>query len=350
MKGNKIPFEYIQDKNAWEKFEARVRLLRNNKKKEALLNKTFDDRELEFRERNANDNNYIARYIKQYLEDGLDFSTANRKDIKNRVQMRTGALTSYLRHCWGLKKDRNESDRHHAQDAIVIACATQGMVKYLSTVSSLWENKWQIAQTKENGEAWYKSLKYKFLEPWHGFRESVEQSLNEIYSEKDIKSGVKVRGGLANNGAMLRTDVFVKKNKKGKDEFYLVPIYLSDMGKELPNKAIVQLKFEDEWLPVDESFSFMFSLYMDDLVKVKKGEKEIFGYFKGTDRATGAVSIRVHDRELVYRGIGVKTQESFQKYSVDPLGNITEVKHEMRLPLTLMKSNAQRRKERQQKG
>ncbi len=378
MKGNKTPFEYIQDKNAWEEFEARVRLLRNNKKKEALLNKTFDDRELEFRERNANDNNYIARYIKQYLEDGLDFSTANRKDIKNRVQMRTGTLTSYLRHCWGLKKDRNESDRHHAQDAIVIACATQGMVKYLSTVSSLWENKWQIAQTKENGEAWYKSLKYKFLEPWHGFRESVEQSLNEIfvsrpprktatgevhqetirslnpshknYSEKDIKSGVKVRGGLANNGAMLRTDVFVKKNKKGKDEFYLVPIYLSDMGKELPNKAIVPLKFEDEWLPVDESFSFMFSLYMDDLVKVKKGEKEIFGYFKGTGRTTGSITIEAHDRSIVTPSIGVKTQDSFQKYSVDPLGNITKVKHEMRLPLTLMKSNAQRHKERQQKG
>lgn len=83
-----------------------------------------------------------------------------------------------------------------------------------------------------------------------------------------------VRGGLANNGSMLRTDVFVKKNKKGKDEFYLVPIYLSDMGKELPSKAIVPLKFEDEWLQIDDNFSFKFSLYMDDLVKVKKAKKK----------------------------------------------------------------------------
>ena len=377
-KGNKTPFDYIQDEKAWEEFETRVRLLHNNRKKENLLNKTFADRELEFRERNSNDNNYIARYVKQYLEDGLDFSASNRQDIKNRIQMRAGSLTSYLRHCWGLKKDRNENDRHHAQDAIVIACATQGMVKYLSTVSALWENKWQIAQLKGNGEAWYKSLKHKFSEPWNGFREDVKQSLDEIfvsrpprknatgeihqetirtlnpnhkkYNEKDIKSGIFVRGGLANNGSMLRTDVFVKKNKKGKDEFYLVPIYLSDMGKELPNKAIVPLKSEDEWLPIDEGFTFKFSLYMDDLVKTRKGDKEIFGYYKGTNRWTASIVIEVSDRSEKYDGIGVKTQDIFQKYSVDPLGNVVKIKHESRVPLTLVKSNAQRNKIRQQKG
>lgn len=379
MKGNKTPFEYIRDKDSWEDFEARVKLLRNIKKRENLLNDHFSDRELEFRERNANDNNYIASYIKQYLVDGIDFGSSSRQDIKNRVQMRTGSLTSYLRHCWGLRKNRNENDRHHAQDAIVIACATQGMVQYLSTVSKLWENKWQIAQSKEDGEAWYKSLKYKFSEPWNGFREDVQKSLDEIfvsrpprksatgeihqetirslnpahknYSEKDIKSGIKIRGGLANNSSMLRTDVFVKKNKKGKDEFYLVPIYLSDMGKELPNKAIVAFKDEKDWLQLDDSYLFKFSLYMDDLVKVQKGDNPpVFGYFNGTDRATGAISIEAPDRSMKYRGIGVKTQSTFQKYSVDPLGNITEIKHESRIPLTRIKSNAQRHKERQQKG
>lgn len=378
MKGNKTPFEYIRDKDSWEAFEARVNLLRNNRKKENLLSKNFNDRELEFRERNANDNNYIARYIKQYLEDGIDFNSSNCQDIKNRVQMRTGSLTSYLRHCWGLRKDRNENDRHHAQDAIVIACATQGMVQYLSTVSKLWENKWQLVQSKEDGEAWYKSLKYKFSEPWNGFREDVQKSLDEIfvsrpprksatgeihqetirplnpkhknYNEKEIKSGINVRGGLANNGSMLRTDVFVKKNKKGKDEFYLVPVYLSDMGKELPNKAIVAFKDENDWLVIDESFVFRFSLYMDDLVKVQKGDKEIFGYFKGTNRCLGQITIEAPDRSIITPSIGVKTQDTFQKYSVDPLGNITEVKHESRIPLTRIKSNAQRHKERQQKG
>ena len=377
-KGNRTPFEYILDEKDWEMFESRVKLLRNNRKKENLLNMNFVDRELEFRERNANDNNYISRYIKKYLEDGIDFSSSNCQNIKNRIQMRTGSLTSYLRHCWGLKKNRNENDRHHAQDAIVIACATQGMVQYLSAVSGLWENKWEVAQAKENGEAWYKSLKYKFSEPWHGFRDEVEKSLQDIfvsrpprksasgeihqetirslnpkhknYSEKDIKSGIPVRGGLANNGSMLRTDVFVKKNKKGKDEFYLVPIYLSDMRKELPNKAVVPLKFEDEWVQLDDSYTFKFSLYMDDLVKVKKGDNEaIFGYFKGTNRCTGAITIEAADRSKKYDGVGVKTQDSFRKYSVDPLGDITEIKHETRMPLTHVKPNAQGYKKKQEK-
>lgn len=378
MKGNRTPFEYISKEEDWDNFVARVNLIRNNRKKENLLNKNFADRELEFRERNANDNNYISRYIKQYLEDGLDFSSSNCSDIKNRVQMRTGSLTAYLRHCWGLTKNRDENDRHHAQDAIVIACATQGMVKYLSTISGLWENKWEIAKSKNNGEAWFKSLKHKFSEPWSGFRNDVENSLNDVfvsrpprksatgeihqetirplnpkhknYSEKDIKSGIFVRGGLANNGNMLRTDVFAKKNKKGKDEFYLVPIYLSDLGKPLPNKAIVPLKFEDDWLILDETYTFKFSLYMDDLIKVKKGDNEaLLGYFCGTDRASGAISLENHDRSQKHRGVGVKKLDVFQKFSVDPLGNIVEIKHEVRLPLTGIKSNTQKFLERKLK-
>ena len=149
---------------------------------------------------------------------------------------------------------------------------------------------------------------------------------------------------------MLRTDVFAKKNKKGKDEFYLVPIYLSDLGKPLPNKAIVPLKFEDEWLILDETYTFKFSLYMDDLIKVKKGDNEaLLGYFKGTGRTTGSITIEAPDRSNITPSIGVKKLEAFQKFSVDPLGNIVEIKHEVRLPLTGIKSNTQKFLERKLK-
>lgn len=374
-KGNKTPYEYIKNPEDWEKFEARVKLLHNKNKENNLLNKSFNERELEFKERNANDNSYISRYIRKYCVDGVDFSSSQ-WDIKDRVQTRSGFLTDYLRHCWGLHKDRDENDRHHAQDAIVIACATQGMVKYLSYVSKIFENKYDIQKAK--GEAWYKNLKHKFEEPWSGFRDDVLKSLEEIfvsrpprkgatgeihqetirslnpkhknYSEKDIKSGIRVRGGLANNGSMLRTDVFVKKNKKGKDEFYLVPIYLSDMGKKLPNKAIVSNKDEKDWVDLDDTYSFKFSIFMDDLIKVTKGNKVIFGYFDGTHRGNGSISLKEHDKpKNVISGIGVKTQDKFQKFAVDPLGNITEIKQETRIPLTNIKSNKQRAEDRKQR-
>ena len=372
-KSNKTPFEYIEDQEQWDEFETRVKLLHNKVKENNLLDKTFKDRELKFRERNANDNSHISRYVKQYCEDGIDFSNSPWKEIKNRVQVRSGSLTDYLRNCWGLVKNRDENDRHHAQDAIVIACATQKMVTYLSYVSGILENKYKIKA--EKGEAWYKSLKHKFQEPWSGFRKEVLSSIDKIfisrpprksatgeihqerirtlnpenkkYNEKEVKSGINIRGGLANNGNMLRTDVFVKKNKKGKEQFYLVPVYLSDMGKNLPNKAIVANKSEDEWVKIDDSYTFKFSLFLDDLVKVTKGKNITFGYFDGTDRCNGTITIEAHDRSFIKSGIGVKTLDKIQKFSVDPLGNITEIKQETRVPLTNIKSNAQRYREKQ---
>ena len=374
-KGNMTPYEYLKDSGHWDSFEARVKLLHNKTKENHLLDKNFVDRELEFRERNANDNSHISRYIKQYCEDGIDFSSSPWKNIKNRIQMRTGSLTDYLRHHWGLKKDRNESDKHHAQDAIVIACATQEMVGYLSYVSKIFENKYEVKEKK--GEIWYKTLKKRFEEPWTGFREDVLASLDKIfvsrpprksatgeihqatiyplnpkhknYDAKNVKSGMLVRGGIAGNGNMLRTDVFVKKNKKGKDEFYLVPIYLSDMGHELPNKAIVAYKDEKDWINMDDTYTFKFSLFLDDLVKVTKSTKEIFGYFKGTGRTTGSITIEAPDRSSVTPSIGVKTQDKIQKFTVDPLGNITEIKQETRVPLTNIKSNKQRLADRKAK-
>ena len=374
-KGNKTPFEYLQPLGRWDDFKTIVTNTQSlgKKKRDNLLNEDYAEHEddLEFRERNANDNSHIARYVKQYLEDAVDFS-ASSCPIKQRIQVRTGALTDYLRHQWGLSKDRNESDKHHAQDAIVIACATQGMVQKLSRLSAIFENKEEFRKRKaaelghDGEEAWYTYIKKQIQEPWIGFRNEVLDNLDKIfvsrpprknatgeihqetirtlnpkhknYNEKDVLSGIPIRGGLANNGNMLRTDVFVKKNKKGKDEFYLVPVYLSDMGKELPNKAIVPLKKENEWIELDETYNFKFSLYMDDLVKVKKGEKEIFGYYGGTDRATAAISLTSHDRSNNFRGIGVKTLDQFRKYQVDPLGlRIDEVKKETRLPLTMIK-------------
>jgi CRISPR-associated endonuclease Csn1 len=380
-KGNKTPFEYLPS-SEWEAFETRVRTLHNLKKENNLLQKNFIERELEFRERNAHDNSYISRYVKQYCEDSLDFSNSPVKNIKNRVQMRPGSLTDYLRHQWGLIKDRNANDKHHAQDAIVIACATQHMVQKLSSLSGIFENKYEYQEKKrkelgeEKAKAWYNYIKTQEQEPWPNFRSEVLQSLDKIfvsrpprkkatgevhdatiytlnpnkkkYDKSKVKSGILVRGGLANNGDMLRTDVFVKKNKKGKDEFFLVPVYLSNMGKDLPNRAVVPNKDEKDWIIIDDTFHFKFSLYSDDLVRVTKSDGEILGYFCGLDRKTGAIGIEAQDRSWNTR-TGVKTQKNIQKFIVTPLGEYFEVKQEKRQSLTNVKSNAQRHKEKMAK-
>ena len=85
-------------------------------------------------------------------------------------------------------------------------------------------------------------------------------------------TGVQLKNGaIAENANMVRVDVFEKDNKN-----YLVPIYVSDFARnELPNKAICANKDEKEWIEMTEEYKFKFSLYPNDLVKIKrKNEKE----------------------------------------------------------------------------
>lgn len=358
-KGDRTPYEYFNSETSknWDDFKARVKILHNKTKENNLLMENFNEREVDFRSRNANDNSYIAIYAKKYCEDGIDFSQSKITDIKNRVQVRSGRLTAELRTQWFSNKKDRKIETHHAQDAIVIACTTQGMVQKISNFYKLKE------KCKNENE--------KLPPPWKNFKNDALSSLNDVfisrpprkkasgeihketivtinpknkkYSEKDVISGIKVRGGMAGNGLMLRTDVFSKKNKNGKEQFFLVPIYLSDMGKDLPNKAIVSGKKENDWIEIDESYTFKFSLYMDDLIKTTKGKEEIFGYFRGTDRSNGSITIdKVCENKSFEKGfrIGVKTLDKFQKYHVDVLGRQhTEIKKEKRLVINKGKGN-----------
>lgn len=149
------------------------------------------------------------------------------------------------------------------------------------------------------------------------------------------KSGIPIRKGIANNGSMLRVDIFNKNNK-----FYPVPIYVADAARQvLPNRAVVAFKPEAEWPEMDESYTFMFSLHPNDWLSIKLKSENIAGYFAGLDRATGAVSIWAHDRnqtigkEGQWRGVGIKTALALEKYHIDFLGNFYPVKQEIRQPI-----------------
>lgn len=154
------------------------------------------------------------------------------------------------------------------------------------------------------------------------------------------KSGLDVRGGIANNGAMMRVDVFTDGKR-----FYPVPLYVSDgVKKVLPNRAVVAFKHEDSWTVMDEveGYRFMFSLHANDWVRVSlKGKSIQEGYFAGLDRSTGAISLWAHDRSQdvgkdgLMRGIGIKTALSIEKFHVDLLGRLYAAGSETRQPLVL---------------
>ena len=142
----------------------------------------------------------------------------------------------------------------------------------------------------------------------------------------DKLSGIPVRGGIAKNDTMLRVDVFRHK-KDGK--FHLVPVYVHHaVTKELPNRAIVAFKDEEEWTLIDEqNFDFLFSAHPNDLMRVTLKQEALTGYFSGCDRSTGNVGLWAHDRNSSvgkdgFIRTGVKTAIAFEKFHVDVLGNI----------------------------
>ncbi|MGN0517681.1 MAG: type II CRISPR RNA-guided endonuclease Cas9 [Acutalibacteraceae bacterium] len=151
---------------------------------------------------------------------------------------------------------------------------------------------------------------------------------------------------IADNDSMVRTDVFYVEG----EGYYLVPIYIADTVKDtLPNKAVVANKPYEQWKEMKDD-NFLFSLYRNDLIKVKskKGVKynivnkestrepqimlqESFAYYKGTDIATAAITMINHDNSYKARSIGVKSLLSIEKYQVDVLGNISKVNKEKRM-------------------
>ena len=163
-KGNDTPREYFTRSGLpLEGLEAIARKL-PRKKAENLLIENFDDEKAgEWKSRALNDTRYIARLLKNHIEQNLDLGQGNR------VQARNGALTAHLRGAWGFKDKNRRNDRHHALDAIVVACSTQAMVQTLSN----W-NKYE-ARKKHPSQRVFPP------KPWPTFWEDAKAAIDGVF-------------------------------------------------------------------------------------------------------------------------------------------------------------------------
>ena len=114
------------------------------------------------------------------------------------------------------KKNR-EDQRHHAIDAITIACTEQGFLQRLSTYN---------AQRKEKQRGKLDSTE-NFPEPWLGFDQSVKKAANNILVSyhKDNKALVKNKKGFSVKGQLHDETYYGKKDYcKEKEVTSRVPI------------------------------------------------------------------------------------------------------------------------------
>ncbi|EOV9527138.1 type II CRISPR RNA-guided endonuclease Cas9 [Bacillus cytotoxicus] len=145
----------------------------------------------------------------------------------------------------------------------------------------------------------------------------------------------------ADNASIVRTEVFRHKET---GNYFLTPVYVADvLAKKVPDRLITPKKPYSEWRKITDEYEFLFSLYPNDLIRVKMpkeketkthtGEKHVwqenFMYFKGVH--SGNAGVRMIDHMNSFEDeIGVRKLVVFEKYQVDPLGRMNKVHGEKR--------------------
>lgn len=179
--------------------------------------------------------------------------------------------------------------------------------------------------------------KKAFAQPFHKPKRDGTPGpvVNKVKTFGKSSLNVAACGGIADNGRMIRIDVF----RVPDDGYYFIPIYTADTVKErLPQKAVVAHKATEDWKEMRDS-DFLFSLYAGDLIKVtatrpiklSKNSKEASGepellrkewmlYYCSANISVGSITVTTHDRKYQQASLGVKTLLSIEKYEIDPLG------------------------------
>lgn len=220
-KGNKTPFEfYGSDEVNWSAIKERALKLFSDAKEypnayqkfKRFVQKKYDD---DFTSRQLNDTRYISKEAKNYL-----------RKICEKVSVSPGQATSNLRQKWGLNSilnDENtktrEDHRHHAIDALVMACTKVSYVQELS-----------------NWNRYNRNIALKdFPMPWETFRKDAENAVGKILvSHKRVlnditirthtteKNGVKYKNvGVAARGQLHKETVFGKRYSNGEQSFHV---------------------------------------------------------------------------------------------------------------------------------
>lgn len=158
--------------------------------------------------------------------------------------------------------------------------------------------------------------------------------IRKIRIRTDIKIGIVIRGGAVKRGEMARVDVFCERRPGKTGKFHLVPIYphqiVDPLQTQPPNLAISAHKNEANWTAVD-GFTYLFSLYQNCLVRVSSTPGEFsFGYYRGTDRDDAKIKIANPVSSQLITRESTKTLLVLEKWSVDRLGRVYHIPHEVR--------------------
>ena len=244
-KGARLPLQYLTGQKR-EDFKVRVgatTAIRKAKKNFLLKEEITDDDINTFKQRNLQDTRTTSAFVYRYLSKHLAFSDFN-TNKKRHVTAVNGAVTAMLRSRWGLSKVREDGDLHHAIDACVVACTTQGDINELTMINKLSsyyrrrETKYTPSEDKElvigtaTGE-----VSERFPEPFEGFRDRLFGKINEVG-----KTAIDVNGEVTHGTIVSRMP---RRKVTGEAHKETIKGISSD-GKLLKKVALTDLKLNKD--------------------------------------------------------------------------------------------------------
>ena len=204
-KKNQTPYEYLHDKPQWDEVVARLRKLQEEKRMRRGKVKRFLASKMpkDFASRQLNDTGYAANEAVAVLK-RLWPDVGEKAPVH--VNVVPGQMTAKLRHFWGLngllsggEQKTRDNHKHHAVDALVVACTDTGLEQKLSR---------HYKKEEEGGTE-------KFPLPWKTLREDVAKALGEIVVSHKVRKKV--------SGA-LHEETFYGKGEKEDDKYHLYPV------------------------------------------------------------------------------------------------------------------------------
>ena len=182
-KGGRTPFDAFSSTDRWEFIVSNMENIPNHKRwrfqPDAM--ERFGD-EKEFFNRELNDTQYLSRIAATYLE--------SLYTDKGHVRAVPGRLTGKMRRVWGLNtllsddgsKNRNDH-RHHAIDAVVVACTDRSLLNRISRASA----------KSEKGAS--EKVARSIPEPWNTFRKDLEKAVSSvIVSHRPNRGRIDIEG------------------------------------------------------------------------------------------------------------------------------------------------------------
>jgi CRISPR-associated endonuclease Csn1 len=336
-----------------------------------------------FIQRQLNDTRYISKVVKNLLSN-IVREKGEQETISKNVIASNGTITSVLKQDWGLNDVWNEiitprferlneltnsknfgewankegkkvfqtqmptefqkgfskkriDHRHHALDAIVIACATRNHINYLNNESALGKDKQEIKEKKRydlkqtlcfkkyNDDA-KRNYKWVFHKPWEIYTQEVKEVLDGIVVS--FKQNLRVINKSVNYYQVIKKDSDggiskeLVKQSKGENWAIRKPMHKDTVS------GLVQLRFKktvsisaalDNWkMIVDKELKNK----IKELVDKNWDKKKLVKFFKDQDnkfsgKNISKIEVYYWDRENV--ASRVKIDESFDTSKIESI-------------------------------